>query len=114
MLDSTAFLLRRSWDLVTASRGASDHEERVKGFGEDVDDLYDEVKNEPTQEAQSACGSVELAQLNYEAALMHAEVLTGGESDVATYQDTADAANAWLEKVGLDTQTEAFSATYSG
>lgn len=114
MFDGTAFMLSRGWDLVTASRGARDHEERVKSFVEDIDDLSDDIDDEPTQAAKSACGSVELAELAFRLSVLKAGVVVSGEAEDDDYQAAADAANAWVEKVGQQDTVEPFTATYKG
>lgn len=113
-LESTAFLLGRGWNLVTASRGARDHGERVKNFEEQVDDLFDNAKDEPTKEARAACGYVELAELNYEVAVLNASVVISDEGEPDQYRSVADSANKWLEKVGVTDKVEPFTPTYAG
>lgn len=81
-----------SWELVTASRGARDHLERVDSSKGTVEDAAD--SDEP-----GCTGAVELAQMNYAAALMAVPVTMSGEAPGTHYEDVADAGNAWLSVI---------------
>ena len=113
-LEGNAFALGRAWTLVTASRGAGDHEEMVKHFVEQVDDLADDAKDEPTKEARAACGIVELARFNTEVAILNLSVVGSGEGEPDQYKSVADSANEWLEKIGVTDKVEPFTPTYTG
>lgn len=113
LLDSTAFALGRSWELVTASRGASDHEKYVEAFIEDIDSLTDDVDDEPTQEAKNRCDAAGLAEMAYQMSLLNVHVAIDGEAEAGQYEKVANAANAWMEAVGVGDTVEPFEATFA-
>ena len=110
-LDETATALGRSWALVTATRSTGDHEERLSSFAEAVDDLSHEMDSLPTQAAKAACGSRELAGLALQTTLLNYDVVDSGQALTVTYNSVADAANGWVEKVGLQDSVGPFTAT---
>lgn len=93
------------WESVTASKGAPDHGERIESLQEDVGDLVEDNSDE------SPCtGAVELAEFNFELAVLRASELTGASSD--DYQTVADAGNEWLEVIEPEREYS-FEAEYS-
>lgn len=82
------------WDLVKASRGASDHTRMINGFIEDL--------QSSTADEQAGCkGSVESAKLTLALTVLKAKVNTSDEGDDADYTAVMDAGNAWLDALGI-------------
>jgi hypothetical protein len=86
----------------------------LDSFIEDVDDLSNDIDDQPTQEAKNACGAAQLADVAYQASVLNAAVVLDGEGEAAQYEDVADAANAWLDSVGLSDEIDPFEPTSSG
>jgi hypothetical protein len=85
-------LLVSSWSLVEASRGRSDHEERLEHFQKDVGDWLD-------GHGKTSCqGDPELARLNFDASLLALSVSTGSATD-ADYEKVRQSGDAWLDAV---------------
>lgn len=103
-------LLQRAWTRAVSSRGASDHKEMVRSFQEQAKDLFKEVDEEPTTEAEAACGVLELASLNMETALLNVQVVSSGEGDDDAYKSVADAGNEYIRKLDLTGTVDPFSA----
>lgn len=82
-----------SWELVTASRGSADHPERVDSFN-------DTLKKAIESDEPGCKGAVELAQVNFEAAMLSAAVNLSGEAKDKDYEEVADTGNEWLTTIG--------------
>jgi len=94
-----------NWDLVVASKDASDYEERITSLQE----ALDEHMQSDSSEAPCA-GAVKLADFNYELALLKMALLTGGSEE--GYENAAEAGNEWLEAIE-PVREYSFEAQYS-
>lgn len=83
--------LSMSWDLVVASRDRPDQKDYIEDVMDDGDDLYDEVEHEG-----QCAGKVEIAEFNYEVALLNVDVTLGNDTD-EQYEKIADIGNDLLE-----------------
>lgn len=94
-----------NWDMVVASKDASDHKERIESLQDDLDDHIQ------SDSSEAPCtGAVELAEFNYELASLNMALVTGvSEED---YGDAAEAGNEWLEAIEPD-RDYSFEAEYS-
>lgn len=96
--ESRAGLVVHSWELVEASKGASDHARMAEGFYETVESAFDanEMSNGPCR------GNLELSELQFEAAALKAIVGIRGEADESRYTDLVETGNAWFEAIESD------------
>ena len=91
-----AGIVVNEWGLVMASIGEVDHEERLKSFIEFVKDDQDDAR---TDDGCAADYTVEIAELAYEASLLHVLVIAGNAQS-ADYENVANAGQAWVDKIG--------------
>lgn len=95
MGDGLQGIIISGWDLVKASRGASDHQQMVSG-------LMDSVKNAQKDEERGCKGAVESAKLLYDLSVLNAKAMLDDEGEDADYTTIMDDGNAWFETVGFD------------
>jgi len=93
MGDGQMALVISAWDLVKASRGASDHPERIET-------LTEYVKNAQESETKGCQGSAESAGLVFEVAILNADVNISGEAERDDYTKIVAAGNAWFDASG--------------
>jgi hypothetical protein len=89
--DPQLLLLTRSWRLVLASYGNSDHPKYASAFSEEIDETIDDGHGCPAP--------IALTQLGVDASLIQANALSGspGQDDLAS---AARAGNRWLIAMG--------------
>lgn len=98
MSDGLQGIIISSWDLVKASRGESDHARMVDG-------LMQSVKTAQKDEEKGCKGSVESAELLFEASVLYAAALIHDEGEDDSYKAIMDAGNAWFTAVGFTKYT---------
>lgn len=84
--------LSLDWELVVASRGASDQPKYLEALMDWGDDLYEDIEENPR-----CLGALQLADFNYEVALLNADVLAGSDED-ESYQKIADLGNDLIDR----------------
>lgn len=94
MGDGAMAIIIDGWDLVKASRGASDHAKMVDGF-------MDSIKSAQTSETKGCVGSVESAKLLFETSILNAEVQFKDRGAAEDYRTIVDAGNAWFDAIGF-------------
>lgn len=97
----TTRLLAATWELVVASKGASDHSRYVLEFADEVSELNEDLEDncEATQVMVAA------AQLNFEASLLafpHELTPPGADSEPAQYAKAASSGNTLFQAAGSD------------
>lgn len=92
-------LLARSWDLVVASKGASDHPERVENFGEDADELVEDFEDGGCEDTDAMAAA---AMLSYETSVLSAYALSGMEPEVGMYRAVSREGSQLVAASGID------------
>lgn len=81
------------WELVVASRGASDHQDLISDMLDSGEDLADAA--EP--DSYPVCeGYQQIHDLNYKLSVLNVDLIVGDETD-AQYEEIADLGNELLE-----------------
>lgn len=84
--------LSLDWELVVASRGASDHQDLISDMIDSVEDLADAA--EPA--SYPVCnGYQQIHDLNYKLSVLNVDLIVGDETD-AQYEEIADLGNELL------------------
>ncbi|WP_209374631.1 hypothetical protein [Brevibacterium renqingii] len=85
--------LSLDWELVVASRGASDHQDLISDMLDSGEDLADAA--EP--DSYPVCdGYQQIHDLNYKLSVLNVDLIVGDETD-AQYEEIADIGNELLE-----------------
>ena len=86
------------WNAVMTSRGKSDHSDMVESFQKSV------KTNSATLDG--CPGSVELADMAYEASILGGATILGEEADDDQYAAVCEAGNEWLEAISYSGEGE--------
>lgn len=94
--DASVALIISSWDLVKASRDASDHSRMLKS-------MTKMIKSAQSYESEGCIGSAELAVLASAVPLVQSYVNAMGSAEDQDYEMIMAAGNDWLDAIGNTT-----------